>query len=167
MTAVSTHTYMRTHTATYVSDKLRNFLKLLVNHYGLNPEGVVDAWSSWVDRAARAWLESGHLESIVIEFFRPGSTVALARWDFPIRYDGNGGDDMWIDRNFFQDAIDKAAAPPRDCTYRILLTHAANPPHVDGIEFVPFLSLGKLVSREIGTVVATPDIMASARYYRS
>jgi hypothetical protein len=164
---VSTHAYARTHTSTYVSDKLRNFLKLLVNHCGLNPEGVVDAWSSWVDRAARAWLESGHLESIVIEFFRPGAYVALARWDFPIRYDGNGGDDMWIDRSFFQNAIGKAAAPPHDCTYRILLTHAPNPPHVNGVGPVPFLSLGNLVSREIGTVIATPEIMASARYYRS
>lgn len=166
MTAVSTHAYARSHTSTYVSDKLRNFIKLLVNHYGLNPEGVVDAWSSWVDRAARAWLESGHLESIVVEFFRPGADVALARWDFPIRYDGNDSDDMWTDRNFFQSTIGKAATPPHNCTYRILLTHGPNPPHVDGISYTKFLSLGSLVSREIGTVVATPNVMASARYYR-
>ena len=82
MSTVAVYSYARTHTSVFVSDKLRNFLKLLVRHYGLNPQGVLDAWSSWVDRAARTWLESGHLRSIVIEFYRPGSNVAAARWIF-------------------------------------------------------------------------------------
>src|SRR3990172_6003528 len=121
MSAVSVHTFARTHTSVFVSDKLRNFVKLLIRHYGLDPQGVVDAWSSWVDRAARTWLESGHLTDIVVEFYWPGSTSAVARWDFPIRYDGNGVDDMWIDRLFFEDSLPKAKAPPAGCSYRIVL----------------------------------------------
>src|SRR6185312_10698865 len=102
--ASSVHTLARTHTSVFVSDKLRNFLKLLVRHYGLDPQGVLDAWSDWVDRAARTW---------------PGSNDAVARWDFPIRYDGNGVDEMWIDRLFFEDSLAKAKAPPAGCSYRI------------------------------------------------
>ena len=45
MSAVYTHAYARTHTSAYVSDKLRNLLKILVRHYGLDPQKVVDAWS--------------------------------------------------------------------------------------------------------------------------
>ncbi len=167
MSAVSVHTFARTHTSVFVSDKLRNFVKLLIRHYGLDPQGVVDAWSSWVDRAARTWLESGHLTDIVVEFYWPGSTSAVARWDFPIRYDGNGVDDMWIDRLFFEDSLPKAKAPPTGCSYRIVLLTSPGKPLVDGVGTCTLLSTSGLVSREAGTIIATPDIMASARYYRS
>ena len=167
MSAVAVHSYARTHTSVFVSDKLRNFLKLLVRHYGLDPQGVVDAWSDRVDRAARTWLESGHLESIVIEFYRPGSDVCVARWDFPIRYDGNGADDMWIDRLFFEDTFAKAKAPPAGCLYRIVLRTLPGEPTVAGVGPTTLRSLNGLVARDAGTVIATPDIMASARYYRS
>ena len=167
MSTVAVHSYARTHTSVFVSDKLRNLLKLLVRHYGLNPQGVVDAWSDWVDRAARTWLESGHLESIVIEFYRPGSEIAAARWDFPIRYDGNGADDMWIDHLFFEDTFAKAKAPPAGCSYRIVLISDPSRPDVPGVGPTTLRSLNGLVARDAGAVIATPDIMASARYYRS
>jgi hypothetical protein len=158
--------YSRTQTAIYVSDKMRNFLKLLVNRYGLDPQGVVDAWSGWVDRAARWYLESGHLTGIVIEFFRPGATQASARWDFPIRYDGNGVDEMWVDRVFFEEALAKATAPPSGCVYRIVLTTKPGTPDIAGVTSTNLRSTTGLTAREAGTVIATPDLMASARYYR-
>ena len=167
MNAVAVHSYARSHTSVFVSDKLRNLLKLLIRHYGLDPQGVVDAWSDWVDRAARTWLESGHLNSIVLEFYWPGSTVAAARWDFPIRYDGSGVDEMWVDRLFFTDSFAKAQAPPARCSYRIVLVTDPGRPNVHGVSSTTLRSINGLVAREAGTVIATPDIMASARYYRS
>lgn len=164
--SVTTHAFARTHTAVFVSDKLRNFLKLLVRSYGLDPQGVVDAWSEWVDRAVRTWLESGHLEAIVIEFYWPGNTTAVARWDFPIRYDGNGVDDMWIDRLFFEGALAKAQRPPAGCSYRIVLRTSPGKPYVSGVGATTLRSTGSLVAREVGTIIATPEIMASVRYYR-
>lgn len=166
MTSTYAQTYSRTQTSIYVSDKLRTFLKLLVNRYGLDPQGVVDAWSEWVDRAARFWLDTGDLTGIVIEFYRPGSDTASARWDFPIRYDGNGVDEMWVDRTFFENAIAKAVAPPAGCSYRILLTTRNGRRDVNGVVSTKFLSINGLTAREAGTVIATPDLMASARYYR-
>jgi hypothetical protein len=166
MSAVAVRTYTRAHTSVFVSDKLRNFLKILVRHYDLDPQDVVDAWSTWVDRAARAWLESGHLRSIVIEFYRPGSNVASARWDFPIRYDGNGVDDMWVDRLFLEDSFAKAKAPPPSCSYRIVLMTDPSRPDVPGVSPTTLRSISGLVARDAGTVIATPDLMASARYYR-
>ena len=166
MNAVSTYSYARTHTSVYVSDKLRNFLKLLVRQYGLDPQGVVDAWSDWVDRAVRTWLETGHLRSIVIEFYRPGSYDAVARWDFPIEYDGNGVDEMWVDRSFFEDSIAKAKAPPAGCSFRIVLVTDPNRPAVHGVSSTTLRSVDGLSGRDAGTIIATPDVMASARYYR-
>lgn len=166
MSAVATRAYARVHTAVFASDKLRNFLKLLVRKYGLDPQGVIDAWSKWVNRAARTWFESGHLSEITIEFYRPGSDSTEARWDFPIRYDGNDVDEMWIDREFFEDSITKSKAPSSDCTYRIVLRTLPNEPPVPGVGSTTLRSIKGLVSREIGTIVSTPDIMASGRYYR-
>jgi hypothetical protein len=118
-------------------------------------------------RAARTWLESSHLESIVIEFYWPGSGIAVARWDFPIRYDGNGVDEMWVDRLFFEDSFAKAKAPPQACSYRIVLMTAPGRPDVPGVCSTTLRSVNGLVARDVGTVIATPDIMTSARYYRS
>ena len=165
--STTTHAYARTHTAIFVSDKLRNFLKLLVRYYGLDPQGVLDAWSEWTDRAVRAWLESGHLQLIIIEFYWPGGTKAEARWEFPIRYDGNGADDMWIDRTFLEGALEKAKAPPPGCSYRIVLRTLPGAPRVYGVGDTTLRSTAHLIARESGTVIATPDVMASARYYRT
>ncbi|HEX8704775.1 MAG TPA: hypothetical protein VF815_38435, partial [Myxococcaceae bacterium] len=116
MSSVKTTVYTRTHTAAFVSDKMRNLLKNLVYHAGLDPQRLLDAWSDWVDRAARAWLETGDLKGIIIEFYHSGSSIAAARWDFPIRYDGNGVDEMWVDREFFVESFSKAEAPPKGCS---------------------------------------------------
>jgi hypothetical protein len=166
MTITYASAYTRAHTAKFVSAKMRTLLKLLVQYHGLDPTALVDAWTDWIDGAARTWLESGHLASIVIEFYRPGTTIALARWDFPIRYDGNGVDEMWVDRQFLQDSLAKSTTPPKGCVYRLLLCHAPGAPHVAGTGDAEFLSLNGLVAREAGTVIATPDIMASATYYK-
>ena len=52
MNVVNTLSFSRTHTATYVSDKMRNLLKTLILDYGLDPKLLVDAWSDWVHDAA-------------------------------------------------------------------------------------------------------------------
>jgi hypothetical protein len=165
---IATHTtaYNRTHTAAFLSDKMRNLLKIMITYYGLNPTALMDAWTDWVDRAARTWLESGHLAKMVIEFYAPGQTVAAARWDFPIRYDGNGTEQMWVDREFFDGSLAKSKAPPPGALYRILLVHYPGEPQVPGICDTTFRALGNLVAREAGTAIATPDLMASATYYR-
>lgn len=73
---------------------------------------------------------------------------------------------MWIDRAFIQDAIAKATAPPSGCIYRILLTTRDGRPDVSGVGPATFRSINGLTAREAGTIIATPDLMASARYYR-
>ena len=167
MNAVSTYAFSRLHTSVYVSDKMRKLLTLLVRHYGLDPVQIADAWTAWVDHAVRRWLESGHLRTIIIEFYRPRASNCEARWDFPIRFDGSGiEDEMWVDRAFLEGSIAKAKAPPVDCSYRIVLRVAPGAPEVAGVGDTVLRSTNGLVAREIGTVISTPDIMASGRYYR-
>jgi hypothetical protein len=137
MSATYTQAYTRTHTAKYVSDKMRNVLKYLISYYKLDPTALMDSWTSWVDAAAREMLEQGDLEKIVIEFYKPGSDTAEARWDFPIRYDGNGIDEMWVDREFLEGSFAKTSVPPSGCVYRVLLTPRAGRPLPSGCLTLP------------------------------
>ena len=164
--SVSTSTYTRTHTAAFVSDKLRAILRRLVRDYGLSPEELQKSWNDWVDEAARTWLISGHLDAVIIEFYKPGSGRAEARWDFPIAYDGDPEDqDLWVDYGFFENSISKGKRPPAGCIYKIVLATKSGAPDVPGLGPATMKSITHLTARTQGTVLSTPDIMASVRTY--
>jgi hypothetical protein len=167
MSAVNTFakSYSRTQTSIYVAEKMRNLMKALVIDAGLDPTALVDAWSRWLYEAARKLMESGHLNKIIIEFYIPGAANASGRWDFPIRYDGNDIDEMWVDTAHFRQSFAKAPRPPTGCTYRVLVLHDPGAPDV-GLSYTSFKNLGSLTAREAGTVIATPDILAAASYYK-
>ena len=166
MTTVSTHAYARAHAEIFLSDRMRNLLKDLVRSHGLDPTQLVDQWTEWIDNAVRTWLRSGHLRQISIEFYKPGAVAAVARWDFPIRYDGSGIGDMWVDDDFFADTLAKAARPPAGCDYRVLLLNWPGAATIPGLGPAPYKSLAGLTARDAGTVIATPFMTAGARYYR-
>lgn len=165
---MTTHTlaYARTHTAAYVSDKIAGLMKRLVVAYGHDPRGVVDAWSKWIERAARTWMESGHLLAFKIQFHMPGESVVRGGMEFRVRYDGNGDAELYVDEDHFRESIQKAEPPPSGSTYRIVLVTAPGAPAVNGVGDAEDFSMGTLVAREAGSVIVTPDLMASARYYR-
>ena len=100
----------------------------------------------------------------VIEFYKPGAANAAARWDFPIRYDGADIDQIWIDTDFLKGSVAKAARPPAGCIYRVLLVPRIGARDLPDIAYTKFLGLSGLTAREAGTVIGTPDIMASATY---
>jgi hypothetical protein len=158
--------FARTHSITFLSDNLRNALRDVIKEYGLDPNNLVQDWRV-IERGIKSWLESGHLKSVVVEFYRPGSSSASARWDFPTGYDGSGvDDDMWLDKAYLRQLIAKSARPSIDCVYRITLTVKANAPDVDGFSDTSFLSTGNLTARNAGTVIATRHLTAAAVYWR-
>jgi hypothetical protein len=168
MSSVGTYIYNRTNSVLFLADNMRNALRDVIRETGLSPQFLMDQWDSWVHKAIRTWAESGHLRAIVIEFYKPNATTASARWDFPVGYTGSGlDDDMWLDKAHLRQLIAKAAKPSSDCVYRVLLTHAPNPPAVPGMNLsdIPFLSTGQLSARSAGTLVATPHLTASATYW--
>lgn len=168
MSSTYTLTYSRTHTSVFVSDNIRNVLRDIINEGGLDPTNLMDSWSSNIGTAVKRWLESGHLKEIIIEFYRPGSNLASARWDFPISYDGSGSDDdMWISKRHIIRTIAKAAKPPTDALYRVILTHYPGEPYVEGLCDTAFKSTEGLICRSSGTAISTPDIMAGLKYWRT
>lgn len=159
-------TYSQTHSIVFLSDNLRNTLREVIRENGISPQKLMQDWET-IERGITTWLESGDLNNIVIEFFKPGASVASARWEFPIGYAGSGvDDDMWLDKAYLRQLIAKSARPTTDCTYRIILCTDASAPNVPGFTHCPFLSTGQLAARQAGTVIATGHITAGATYWR-
>ena len=96
----------------------------------------------------------------------PGETLVRGGFEFPIRYDGNGEADLYVDEDHFRESIAKAERPPSGAVYRIVLMTNPGAPSVEGVGDAPAFSMGTLIAREAGSVIVTPDLMASARYYR-
>ena len=161
-----TQTFTQTHSIVFLSDNLRNTLREVIRENGLSPNKLVQDWET-IERGIQIWLRSGHLNNIVVEFFRPGWAEASARWEFPVGYTGSGvDDDMWLDKAYLRQLIAKAARPTADCTYRILLCTDDGAPNVAGFVKCSFLSTGKMAARQAGTVIATGHMTAGATYWR-
>lgn len=159
-------TFTQTHSVVFLSDNLRNTLREVIRENGISPNRLMQDWGT-IERGIQTWLQSGHLNNVVVEFFRPGANSSSARWDFPIGYSGSGvTDDMWLDKNYLQQIIAKSARPSTDCTYRILLCTDDGAPYVRGFSSCSFLSTGNLTARQAGTVVATCHMTAGVTYWR-
>lgn len=164
--ATQTYVYARSHSITFFSDNMRLALRELIRENGLDPDKLMQDWST-LQRGIRTWLETGHLKLVVVEFYRFGSSAAIARWDFPVSYSGSGvDDDMWLDKEYLRKLMAKAARPTSQCTYRIILCTNAGAPFVQGFESCSFLSTGQLSARHAGTVIATGHMTAGVTYWR-
>lgn len=165
MTALATFTYNRTHSVTFVADSMRTALIRLIDALGLRPDALINDWKLF-GPAVSALLQTGDLFAVTLEFYVPGSTVAAARWDIPVSYDGSGvADDMWLDREHLARTIAKSPRPPAGALYRIVLITAPGC-HVAGMEETEFRSLGSMTSRAAGTVIASPAITAGLSYWK-
>jgi hypothetical protein len=166
MATTYTQTYTRTHSIVFLSDNMRNTLREVIRENGLDPSKLMQDWEV-IENGIQTWLQSGHLNNIIVEFFKPGAMAASARWEFPIGYDGSGvDDDMWLDKAYLRQLIAKSACPTSDCTYRIILETSPGSPTVNGFTACTLLSTGQLVSRQAGTVIATGHMTAGATYWR-
>lgn len=161
-----TRSYTHTHSIVFLSDNLRNTLREVIRESGISPDKLAQDWGT-IERGIRAWLVSGHLSNIVIEFYKPGASTASARWEFPIGYAGAGVyDDMWLDKNYLRQLIAKSARPATDCSYRVILCTRNGAPYVGGFIDCSFLSTGQLAARQAGTVIGTGHLTAGVTYWR-
>jgi len=159
-------TFTQAHSIVFLSDNLRNTLREVIRENGLGVNKLMQNWET-IERGIQAWLKSGHLNNIVVEFYKPGALVASARWEFPIGYTGSGvDDDMWLDKDYLRQLIAKSARPGTDCSYRVILCTDRGAPPVAGFVSCSFLSTGQLAARQAGTVIATGHMTAGVTYWR-
>jgi hypothetical protein len=160
--AVNTYTY----SVTYLVDNILRSLQDVVWLSGLNPEKIADQWPS-IQRALTAWMESKHLEKVILEVYDPKTQGLVIRWDLEIEYgwsDGNGR--FWVDTEQLKNAIKKTGVWPSDCMYDILLSNKSGRPDVEGWGPHPLRSTDGFIKQSLGTTIEHSGLGAAASYYR-
>src|SRR5690349_2774012 len=106
------HVCTRTHSITYVADNILKSLKDIIGLSGLSPEKFSDNWETH-ERGIKVWLESEHLEKVMLEIYHPVTDALIIRWDIDIEYRWSSGDgSFWTDTNQLRYAIQKAGVAP-------------------------------------------------------
>jgi hypothetical protein len=162
--SVSVRSY--THSITYVSDNILRSLKDVIRMSGLDPAKLANQWTI-IDLGIKTWIESGHLQSVVLEIFEPGNGKLVSRWDVEISYGYENGDgEFWTDTEAIKLAILKAGVWPATADYELKVTTAAGRPEVSGWTTTTFRSTAGMVQQSIGTTVEASGLSGGFSYYR-
>jgi len=164
MTSVSVYSY--THSVTYVADNILKSFKDIIRLSGLDPAGLVGNWES-NGLALRTWLESHHLERVVLEIYHPTTNTLVTRWDLDIVYSWSSDPgNFWTDTEQLKYNIRKAGLTPGDAKYRILMETKPGYPAVAGWGPTTYLSTDGMVRHSLGSTIEHNGLGAGAAYWR-
>ena len=163
MTTVAVNTYARS--VTYVSDNILKSFKDIIRLSGLNPNRLVADWEVLM-RGLETWLETSHLEKIVLEIFNPSTGKLVGRWDIDVVYDWSGDGGFWIDTNQIKYHIQKAGLVPNSAAYRIVVENKAGYPSVEGWSPTSLRSTDGFVRQSLGPTIGHNGLGGDAAYWR-
>jgi hypothetical protein len=164
MTTVAVNTY--THSVTYVADNILKSLKDIIRLSGLNPSSFVADWNLYL-RGITTWMNSGHLERIVLEIYNPKTDALVGRWDVEIAYGWTSGDgSFWTDTDQVKYAILKAGLASSDARYRLVVDRKPGWTAVDGWSNTQYRSTAGMVRQSLGTTVEHSGLGANSAYWR-
>jgi hypothetical protein len=163
-TAVAVHSY--THSVTYVAENILRSFKDIIRLSGLDPGHLSDSWEV-LHRGIRTWIESGHLDKVVLEVFDPATNVLVGRWDVRVVYEFTAGNGyFWTDTDAIRYAIQKAGTYPSLCRYAIKVTTKPGRRDVAGWSATTFRSTDGFVEQAVGTTVEHSGLSGGFSYYR-
>ncbi len=164
MTSVTVNTY--THSVTYVADNILKSLKDIVRLSGLDPSKLVDGWESNM-LALRTWLDSGDLQTVILEIYDPRTDALITRWDIDIVYNWSSGDgSFWTDTEQLKYAIRKSGVAPSAASYRLLMDNKPGRPAVPGWSSTTYRSTSGMVRQSLGSTIEHSGLGGSAAYWR-
>lgn len=164
MSSVSVYTY--THSVTYVADNILKSMKDIIRLSGLNPESFVDSWATYKE-ALTTWIESRHLELVMLEIFHPDTDDLITRWDIDVVYTWSSDEgSFWTDTDGLRYHIIKAGIAPEKAKYRMLLRTKPGEPAVPGWGSASSRSTIGFVRQSIGTTVEHNGLGGNASYWR-
>ncbi|QPQ88809.1 HORMA domain containing protein (plasmid) [Burkholderia gladioli] len=131
MSTIATYSYA--HSVTYVTDNLLKSLKDIIAKSGLDPAAFVEEWESNA-RPIKTWLESRHLEKLILDIYDPVTDRLIIRWEIDIAYNwsGDGDGSFWTDTDQLNYAIRKQGVIPAKARYQLMLKAKAGRPSVEG-----------------------------------
>lgn len=163
-TFVAVNTY--THSVTYVTDNILRSLQDIVKLSGLNPSKISEDWET-LERGIRTWIDSKHLETIVLEVYNPATNALIDRWDIDIAYDWRGDNGrFWVDTEQIKTAIKKTGVWPIDAKYRVVCSNKDGSADVAGWSSTTLRSTSGMIKQSLGTTIEHSGLGAGASYYR-
>jgi Bacterial HORMA domain 2 len=164
-TFIAVNTY--THSVTFVTDNILRSLQDIVRLSGLDPAQIADEWTV-LERGISIWIESKHLETIVLEVYNPSTNALIGRWDIDIAYEwsGDGGGRFWVDTEQIKMAIKKAGVWPGSSKYNIICRTKSGRADVNGWSTTTFRPTAGMVKQSLGTTIEHSGLGAGASYYR-
>ncbi|RYG39150.1 HORMA domain containing protein [bacterium] len=163
-TVVSVNTY--THSVTFVADNFFKSLKNILLLSGLDPSNLVGDRDS-IMRAMTAWLDSKHLEKVVLEVYDPRDDSLITAWDVEVGYSWSSGDGtFWTDTDQLRYAIKKAGVLPSNALYQVKLQTSPGEPAVAGWSDCAYRSREGFVPQSLGTTVSHSGLSGSTTYLR-
>jgi len=163
-TFVAVNTY--THSVTYVTDNILRSLQDIVKLSGLNPSQISDDWNT-LERGIKVWIDSHHLETIVLEVYNPKRDDLIGRWDIDISYDWKGDNGrFWVDTDQIRAAIKKAGVWPSESKYRVVCCTKTGAADVSGWSSTSLRSTSGMIRQSLGTTIEHCGLAAGASYYR-
>ena len=164
MTAVSV--YSHTHSLTYVSDNILKSLKDIIRLSGLNPERLTNDWGTYM-QGLKAWIESEHLERVVLEVYDTETNALIKRWDIDVVYAWSDSDGaFWTDTDQIKDAIKKAGVAPNEADYSLIFEKKPGAPILPGWSSCGFRSTSGLVRQSVGSTIEHQGLGVTTSYYR-
>lgn len=164
MTSVSAYSY--SHSVTYVADNILRSFKEIIRLSGLDPGKFSGDWEV-NQRGLRTWLDSGHLESVILEIYHPITDALITRWDISIEYRWTSGDgSFWTDTDQLKYAILKAGVVPSQAKYRLVVHTKPNEPAVAGWWSTTLRSTEGFVRQSLGSTVEHHGLSGNAAYWR-
>jgi hypothetical protein len=164
MSSVSVYSY--THSITYVADNVLKSLKDIIRLSGLDPSNFASSWESNL-RAVRTWIDSGHLQNVVLEIYNPKTSSLITRWDIEIVYAWTSGDgSFWTDTEQLKYHILKAGLIPSETRYELILQTTPGRPDVEGWSSGSFRSTEGMVRQSLGSTIEHNGLGGNTSYWR-
>lgn len=132
----------------------------------MDPDKIANQWAT-IQQALTTWMESQHLERVILEVYDPKTQNLVIRWDLEIEYgwsETNGR--FWVDTEQLKMAIKKTGVWPSDCGYDIILSNRKGRPDVDGWGPCSLRSTSGFIKQSLGTTIEHSGLGAAASYYR-
>ena len=164
MTTVAVYSY--TQSVTYVADNILKSLKNILSLSGLDPINLAGDWEV-LHRGIKSWIESKHLELVILEIYHPKTDALITRWDVSVSYswDSSAGN-FWTDTEQLKYAIKKAGLMPSEASYRVVVTTANGRPDVSGWNNCSLRSTESLVRQSLGATIEHNGLGANTTYWR-
>ena len=164
-TATATVTTTFTHVTTYFADKMLLLLGNIIRDSGLNMTSFSSIRPN-LEQGIKTWLQSGHLNKVTLEIFKPGTTSLIRRWDLEWDKCSAAEAGFWVDVSDIKYHMQKAGIIAAACTYRFVVDTKPGEPNVAGWGKTNFSDTTGLKQFSLGTTISGGGYGSRTSYWK-